>query len=127
MIFLYFVLYLLRRRDHDLSILNSFSTGQLVLIFFLSLPLSLIDYRPCTNCNLFTSKLEIDNEIESNVLGETCIDAITEHCRYFYVEDRNACRSYIDQILEAKYPDTDGECRFKTLSAAALDAFTKGV
>mmetsp|Transcript_29477 Transcript_29477/g.33081 ORF Transcript_29477/g.33081 Transcript_29477/m.33081 type:complete len:892 (-) Transcript_29477:118-2793(-) len=82
---------------------------------------------PCDNCEMFLNHQDIDHELEVDVLGDTCLESIKNHCDIYYVKERNACMEYIDEILEAKYPFTDGECRFKTLTTAARNTFTKGV
>jgi len=71
---------------------------------------------PCSKCN-FTEA----------ILGDNCTSAITTHCEFYPLQEKDACLEFIDLILIKGNPFSQGQCHFGVLSEPAIEAFTRGV
>ena len=84
-------------------------------------------FYPCDKCTLFQNKFDIDNDIEIDLMGQDCVDAVEKHCDWYYAQEQKICVEYLDLILDIRYPSTRGECNFKTVSDAGREALSRGV
>mmetsp|Transcript_153 Transcript_153/g.388 ORF Transcript_153/g.388 Transcript_153/m.388 type:complete len:1944 (+) Transcript_153:467-6298(+) len=71
------------------------------------------DYKPCEVC---------DGEFVTvdRALSASCEDAITEHCKYYYKDDSDACSDFPEVII-------GGSCDYDKLPTSAVDIMESAI
>ena len=81
-------------------------------------------YYPCDAKDPSTGEIACD--FEADDLSSFCEDVIAKHCYWYYTKEKK-CVDYLDLLLIADEPTTNGECNFKTITPDGINALRRMV